>query len=310
MNDSSEISARWLLLIHEVPPRPDYLRVRVRRRLQRIGALPLKATVYVLPRSERAMEDFQWLRQEIVGAGGTATVCAAAWIEGTSDAQLEEQARGARDVEYSSITRSARDAKTLADVARLRRQLGEVVGRDFFGASGRLATERVLAELAERLTTGGTMQEVRTTEADSLPRGTTWVTRQGVHVDRIASAWLIRRFIDADGQFRFVPPDATEHAASEVRFDMFDGEYTHEGERCTFETLLARFGLSDPALRAVAEVVHDIDCKDGKYGRAEVAGIDTVMRGIALAHAHDTARIEAGTPVFEALYASFRAGCA
>jgi hypothetical protein len=310
MNASLESSAqpRWLLLIHGVPPRPDYLRVRVRRRLQRIGAIPLKATVYVLPRSERAMEDFQWLRQEIVSAGGSATVCAAELIEGASDAQLEEQWRAARDADYASITGAARTAATLADVARLRRQLGEVVARDFFGAQGRLSAERVLAELAERFTTGGTMHVARETGADSLPRGSTWVTRQGVHVDRIASAWLIRRFIDADARFRFVPPDSTERAPAEVRFDMFEGEYTHEGDRCTFETLLARFALDDPALGAVAEVVHDIDCKDGKYGRAEVAGIDRIVRGIALAHAEDAARIDAGTPVFEALYASFRAG--
>src|SRR5260370_1271318 len=125
-------------------------------------------------------------------------------------------------------------------------------------------------------------------------KGRTWVTRSGVHVDRIASAWLIRRFIDPDARFRFVAPEEHQPAPGELRFDMFEAEYTHEGDRCTFETLLARFGLVDPALSAIAELVHDIDCKDGKFARGETAGVERGIAGIVRRHASDAARVEHG----------------
>ena len=125
-------------------------------------------------------------------------------------------------------------------------------------------------------------------------------------VDRIASAWLIRTRIDPEARFRFVSPDGYEPAAGELRFDMFEGEYTHEGDRCTFEVLLQRFAIDDPALQAIGEVVHDVDCKDGKFGRPEADGVAAAVQGIALTHASDEARIEAGAALFAGLYARVR----
>jgi len=133
-------------------------------------------------------------------------------------------------------------------------------------------------------------------------RGGVWVTRPDVHVDRIASAWLIKRFIDPKA--RFVFGAAREGAVS---FDMFEGEYTHEGDRCTFETLLQRFGLDrDDALRAIAEMVHDLDVKDGKFGREETPGFQRMIGGIVKRHARDEARIERGTELLNDLYESLR----
>jgi hypothetical protein len=134
-------------------------------------------------------------------------------------------------------------------------------------------------------------------------RGRTWVTRQGIFVDRIASAWLIRRFIDPDARFTFVAPQGYVPAPGELRFDMFQAEYTHEGDRCTFETLLRRFALDDPALVPIAEIVHDIDLKDGKFGREDALGIERVLAGIAAAHADDATRLEHGAALFDGLYA-------
>jgi hypothetical protein len=293
-----------------VAPKPDYIRVKVRRRLQRMGAVALKRTVYVLPRSEQAFEDFQWLRREIVHEGGQAVLCAAGFLEGATDAEIEALFRSERDAEYLALAEAARDAAhaTEADLDRLRRQLAEVCERDFFGGPARVGAERALAELATRVRGAGERAEQVPAAPLAAPRGAVWVTRQGVHVDRMATAWLIRRFIDPRARFKFVPATGYEPAAGELRFDMFEGEFTHEGDRCTFETLLARFALDDPALRAVADVVHDLDCKDDKFGREEAAGIATVVRGIALAHADDPARIRAAEGVFEGLYAHFRAG--
>ena len=114
-------------------------------------------------------------------------------------------------------------------------------------------------------------------------RDRTWVTRQGVYVDRIASAWLIRRFIDPQARFKFVSGKGYRPQAGELRFDMFEAEFTHEGDKCTFEVLLERGALKDPALRAIAEIIHDIDLKDDKFGRTEVAGIRTLVEGISIA---------------------------
>jgi len=132
-----------------------------------------------------------------------------------------------------------------------------------------------------------------------------WVTRRGVHVDRIASAWLISRFVDHKARFRFVGEQPYQPKANEVRFDMFEGEYTHEGDRCTFETLIARFELTQPGLQALAEMVHDIDLADGKFGRAETAGLERLIDGITRAHVDDDERIAHGSILFDDFLRSF-----
>lgn len=135
-------------------------------------------------------------------------------------------------------------------------------------------------------------------------RGRTWVTRSGIKVDRMASAWLVRRFIDPAATFKFVPAKAYQPAPGELRFDMSEAEFTHEGELCTFEVLVQRFALTDPALRVVAEIVHDLDLKDARYGREEAPGIGQLVAGIVAAHADDEARLARGAALFDDLYAA------
>jgi hypothetical protein len=310
MDDSIESSQRWLLLIHQVPPKPDYLRVKTRRRLQRLGAIALKNTVYVLPNRAETAEDFEWLRGEIVADGGDATVCGASLVGGLSDAQLEALFRAEREVDYAEIARAARSAASSnespaarVDVVRLQRRLDEVGKTDFFAAAGRADAVRAIGELEAQVAGATARAETRGADGDVI-RGRTWVTREGVFVDRIASAWLIRRFIDPAAAFKFVPGKSYRPQAGELRFDMFQAEYTHEGERCTFETLLTRFGHSDdPALQAIAEIVHDIDLKDERFGRPEAAGVALVLGGIARAHVRDADRVRHGAAIFDGLYA-------
>jgi hypothetical protein len=277
---------RWLLFIHQLPPKPDYLRVKVRRRLQRIGAVPLKNSVYLLPNRAECREDFEWLLREVMAEGGEATVCAAAMVGGTTDDELESAFRQERDAEYAQIEA---EAKSSGAQDRLRRKLEGVMRNDFFGASRRAAAERAVTGTGEQAEAGGS----------------TWVTRSGVFVDRIASAWLIRRFIDPAARFRFVAEHDPVHPG-ELRFDMFGGEYTHEGDRCTFETLLHRFALSDGALGAIGEIVHDIDLKEERYRRPETSGIESVLKGIALGTSDDGERLERGFSLFDGLYARLR----
>jgi hypothetical protein len=192
-------------------------------------------------------------------------------------------------------------------LAKLRRRLAEVVEIDFFGANGRDAVEGLLSGIESRLTEAvETENEEETMPAEpEKPHGRTWVTRRGVHVDRIASAWLICRFIDPEARFKFVSDKGYVPEPGEIRFDMFEAEYTHEGDHCTFEVLLARLCLPEPALQAIAEIVHDIDLKDGKFGREEAAGIKTLIAGIAAATDDDSRRLERGATVFEDLYKYF-----
>src|ERR671930_1868166 len=126
-------------------------------------------------------------------------------------------------------------------------------------------------------------------------RGRTWVTRTGIKIDRMASAWLIRKFIDPQARFKFVPAKGYAPLEGELRFDMFEAEFTHEGDLCTFEVLVARLGLDDRALVPIAQIVHDIDLKDSKFDRPETAGIDRLIAGIAMGHRDDESRLERGS---------------
>src|SRR5262249_21658354 len=155
----------------------------------------------------------------------------------------------------------ARKAEIATEHEKLRRRLDEIVDIDFLGAPGREAAAAVLASLNERLkVTRATRPEPTDVLRREEYQGRTWVTRKGIHVDRMASAWLIRRFIDDRPQFKFVPAKGYRPAAGELRFDMFEAEFTHEGDACTFEVLVQRFGLSkDAGLAELAELVHEVD---------------------------------------------------
>jgi hypothetical protein len=314
--------ARWLVLIHQIPPQPSYLRVKVGRRLQALGAVAVKNSVYVLPLSDQALEDFQWVRREIVSGGGDASVCEARFVEGLSDTSVESLFNAAREADYAALLVEARKLHVRATrkgkgkvtgtpkvqiepaLLKLRKRLSEIVDVDFFAASGRDTVEGLLAAIESSLRAPRTDLELNRTAPSEL-RGRTWVTRTGVHVDRMASAWLIRRFIDPEARFRFV---GGQHrpGPGELRFDMFEGEFTHEGDLCTFEVLLRRFGLADPALVRVGEIIHDIDLKDARFERPETAGIDHLIAGIAMRHKDDDSRIRDGAAAFEALYEFFR----
>jgi len=317
---------RWLLLVHQLPAKPAYLRVKVWRRLQALGAVAVKNAVYALPANEQTQEDFEWVLKEITEGGGEAMICEAQLIDGVSDQEVRSLFTAARDEDYGAIAKEARalaealrqDPNALtqvegrAQLKRLKTKLAQVVAIDFFGANGRETVDGLLTGLEAKLTEG---TAVETSESGGAAHRTaalahlkdrTWVTRQGVHVDRIACAWLIRRFIDPGARFKFVSGKGYAPSSGELRFDMFEAEFTHEGDRCSFEVLLGHAGLTDPALQAIAEIVHDIDLKDGKFGRDEAGGIKALIAGLAMAHRRDEERLTRGAAIFDDLYEHFR----
>ncbi len=310
---------RWLLLVHQIPPRPHYLRVKVARHLRRVGAVPVKNTVYVLPRSEESREAFEWVLREVTAGGGEATVCEVSFLQGVNDAEVRRLFCEARDSDYREVSvdaeallrgapRSAKGieaerTKLTAECARLERRIAEIAAVDFFEAPAAAEARRSVDRLKARLASPDPA-EPAARGPRSRPRAATWVTRTGVHIDRMASAWLIRRFIDPRARFRFVPARGYQPKRGELRFDMFEAEFTHEGDRCTFEVLLDRFGLSDPGLRALGQIVHDIDLHDSRFGRPETPGVERIVAGIALQERFDEGRIARATAVFEALHAA------
>jgi hypothetical protein len=317
MQDSE---GRWLLLIHQIPPKPDYFRVKIWRRLQRLGAVAIKNSVYVLPKSEQTQEDFQWVLREIVEGGGDATLCEARFVDGLSDSEVEGLFQTARSADYDEIAVEARrlaaipvpkskikddrSAQIETDLAKLKRRLAEVVAIDFFGGRGREVVDGLISGIEGRVyenRSGARPVKSKTSPLSEL-KDKTWVTRKGIYVDRIASAWFVRRFVDPDARFKFVPAKGYKPLSGEIRFDMFEAEFTHEGDRCTLEILIYCTGINDPALVRIAEIVHDIDLKDQKFGRQETPGIEQVIAGIAMAHKDDETRLARGSAVFDDLY--------
>ncbi len=314
-------TTKWLLLIHQIPPKPDYFRVKIWRRLQKVGAVAIKQSVYVLPVNKQSYEDLHWIVKEITEGGGTASLSKTVFLEGLSNTQIEALFQAARDADYEKIVVDGRfflndsteassdlDAFILRkkrELSRLRNRYREVAGIDFFDAPGREAADRILAECDALL------YETKSTFSAGVPgkpkkmRGRTWVTRKGIYVDRIACGWLIRRFIDPKGRLKFVADEGYKPCADEVRFDMFEGEFTHIGENCTFEVLVESFGLGSVPITAIAEIVHDIDLKDKKFGRPEVGGIQAVFSGIAATCSNDQARLDQGSMILDQVYASY-----
>lgn len=308
---------RWLLLAHQLPTRPSKARVKTWRRLQQIGAVPAKGSVYVLPNREQCREDFEWMRTEIVALGGEATVFAAEALSGGDD-EIVAALQGARDTDYQVLTReagrfaAASRAKRASvarsgqprTVRRLRERLGEIERIDFFGAPAGPNAVRAIAALEQKA--AGPERAPAGARPPLDTRGfqnRRWVTRPRPGVDRMACAWLIRRCIDPRAVFAFVE----KAAATDVPFDMYAGEFSHEGPLCTFEVLVRRFAIADAAVARVGQIVHDLDMKERRYAPPEAPAVARLIEGLQELHADDHALLQHGIDMFEALGRSFAA---
>lgn len=290
---------RWLALAYSLSDPSSSRRVAVWRRLRQLGSVSPAGSVHLLPDGDEAREAFGWLAQEIRDGGGQALVMEVERLEDSERAVVIEAFRAARDEDYKKVTEEAEALALAPDSARLeklRRRFDEVSRIDFYAAP---EGPRAAAALA-RLASDSEIPEVP--EADpSHYRGRTWATRPRPHVDRLASAWLIRRFIDPEAAIRYGEP-----REGEVSFDLPGAEFGHRGNLCTFETLLGTFGLDDPALRALAAIVHEIDLRDGKSSAPEIAGIDGILRGWLTAGWPDEELERHGIALFEGLYQSLQ----
>jgi hypothetical protein len=285
--------------------------------MRQLGAVAVKSSVYALPNRPEAREDFEWVRAEIVAGGGQATVFQASTIDTISGDDLREAFRRDRDEDYRSLIRAVEkimraagarrrpDPRALPKAARLwRDRLAEVEALDYFAAHGRDAA-RAAVDRLEALSAGSRTAAAATSGNDAIDPAAfqrrRWLTRHRPGIDRMASAWLIRRFIDPHAVFAFARPDAPREPGV-VTFDMFEGDFTHDGDRCTFEVLCARFGVDEARVRDLAELVHDLDLKDARFGRPEAAILGVLVEGLRQLHQKDDELLEQGISLFDALY--------
>jgi len=313
---------RWLVFAYQLPARPSNGRVKTWRRLQQVGAVPVKNSVYVLPNTAQAMEDFEWLRTEVGAFGGQASIFEASSINGVEERQIIEHFRKARTGDFGKLNKDIKAMRTrrrqsprpdehgLRAVRALRDRYEQLRRHDFFSAPGGAEAEAALIELdagARRPVTG----LVETPTLGHLDireyQHRTWVTRPRPGVDRFSSAWLIRRFIDRGAQFVFAT--SAERVPEAIPFDMYQsGGFRHEGDRCTFEVLQERFGINDACVRRLGEIVHDLDLKDDRFRSPHAPTIGNLVEGLRASIPDDAGLLAQGIMLFEALYLSFQPG--
>lgn len=316
-----QTARNWWVFAFHLPSEAAYARVKVWRRLQNIGAAAFKNALYLLPATPDALEDLEWTLREVYQAGGGGVVFVASAVQGLSDADLTALFDAPREAEYRELAdevqrylatlEGRRSRPTAADVAaqlvRYRHRLVGIEAIDFFQANGREHVHALLRALEPQVIEPGTQAEETAMDTNPLATlsGRTWVTRANVQVDRMASAWLIKRSIDPTARFKFVTDRHYRPGPDEVRFDMYEAEYTHDAERCTFEVLLDLLERPDPALRRIAEIVHELDLRDHKYQWEETAGVKQLLGGLVANHPRDEDRLDRAGLFFDDLYQGF-----
>ena len=297
----------WLLLLLRLPATHKAVRVAIWRKLKKSGAIQIQTSTYILPDEPARYESFQWLTQEIRSAGGDATLVRAREIEGLPNEKLIELFNAARAKEYRALNellrafshrRKARTSPTFADkLDRVRKQFREIRQTDFFNCPRAQDVEMLLRKMEATQPVGAAVPKVVARDY----RGKTWVTRPRPEIDRVGSAWLIRKFIDPNAKFIFAKKILADRRA--VSFDMLDGEFSHQGDDCTFETLVKRFRIQNKVVREIGEMIHDADLDDDKFERNECIGIDRVLKGWAKEGVSDQEILRRGLQCFDALHA-------
>src|SRR5262245_46751766 len=304
----------WLLLLYLLPSKAADARVQAWRRLQRIGAVSLKNSAYVLPNSSEAREDFEWIKNEVVESGGEAVVLIARAPDQTTHEELVNALQLARRKDFEDLAADAtalvkrlgsKDAKRTRRqitqrVRRLRERFDETVRQDFFAAPERERVAGLLRQLEQQMGRG---TQVSPSSEKAVKtggyRGKRWLTRPRPGVDRMSSAWLIQRFVDRDATFVF---GETAAVADAIPFDTFQAEFGHHGSNCTFETLCERFAIDDSRVRYIGRIVHDLDLKEKKYGEVETETVGRLVEGLRQTHTGDQRLLRSGMDMFEALF--------
>jgi hypothetical protein len=305
------MSDAWILLLYALPNGKGSQRVALWRQLRRYGCLALNTSAYILPDRPSCHEHLQWLAKQILDGGGEATVSKVLVIEGLDDQEIQKRFNAQRNAEYVELLKEASalrkrkgpPAALLRKFDRLKHQAKQAREIDYFGASKGRDLDEVLRQLEEELRGKPQKDTAPILEAKHYFKRV-WITRPNPEIDRCASAWLIRKFIDPKATFQFAAQKPRRGTA--VTFDMLDADFTHQGDSCTFETLCLRFAISDPIISQIAEMVHDADLEDEKFDRKEAVGIDLMLKGLAQMKKSSDEILAAGISAVEALFHAFK----
>jgi len=319
-------SQEWLLIFYSVPSHPVSNRMMIWRKLAKAGAVQLKGAVYILPSTEEHEEFLQWLIGEVKTMGGDGAFVRTAEIRTMTDADIRRLFTTQADKEYRRLEKaldvlerkiqsirkgmkSDEDKRLAAEAAKFSKEFEEVGKRDYFSSpTGQAMRKRLQALDADLRETG----EKAPLAAGSIVarrlldyQRKKWATRKNPFVDRMASAWLIKRFIDPKALFVFIDErDVASLDNTAQTFDMRGAAFTHVGDLCTFEVLVKSFRIKDKAVKKIAEIVHDLDVKDDKYGKPEASGVEEILAGIRKTAKSDADGLERGMAAFEMLYQS------
>lgn len=315
--DACPDTAKWLLLIVSLPTQGATARMRIWRALKAMGCVALRDGAYLLPEDGSRRNALQELADECMREGGSA------WLMAVAPANIADA--GAypqlfdRSTEYATLIKGWKDAAAglpsqgVAELTRLQKKLRRdyeaLVATDFFPGEASLEAEAAWIDFNRRIDGVLSPDEPHETEGQ-IPRlsiadyqGRVWATRRRLWVDRVASAWLIRRFIDSDARFQWLAK-TSDCPRSALGFDFDGAAFTHVGERVTFETLLASFGLEgDPALMRMGAMVRSLDMGAGSV--AEGAGFEAVLAGARERLPDDDALLAEIGSVLDSLYSHF-----
>ena len=321
----------WILLIHQIAQNAPNLRVKVWRILKKHGAVLFKNAVYILPYAKEHEEIMQWLCKLMKDSGSDASLFITESLDKNQDEEIIKSFHEVCDKEYLTLITACDDVlKKIEQVEgtegisdsvsyELKKRLSEIIKTtediariDFFHAPQKERVSQKIQLIRQKLEGWAKTTKREASGIHKIYRvkdyvGKKWVTRKDIYIDRMASAWLIRKFIDPKAKFVFLAKSNDKAPNDTIPFDMYGAEFTHHGDDCTFETLIKAFDLKDPALQPIAEIVHDIDLKDNKYGRKEGEGIDQIVFGFRQRLKSDNKLLEKGLEIFDALYQYYSA---
>ena len=293
----------WLLLLHQLPTRPASARIKTWRRLQQLGAIAVRNSAYALPDTPQAREDFEWLKSEIRDMGGHATILSATALDTVTGRELRERFSESRAASYAALREEIESLPARVaprSVASVRQRLSDLTATDPFDSHERKRAESAVARLGEPASVVAAGPVSSRARAGDEYQGRVWVTRPRPGVDRMASAWLVRSFIDPNARFAF----GEKPSGRQIPFDMYDGEFSHHDGLCTFEVMARRFRIDDAAVAHIGRIVHDVDLRDARYGAEQAATVAALVDGLRASYASDEELLERGMGMFEALYRS------
>jgi hypothetical protein len=290
-------SPAWLLFMHQLPTKPESLRVKTWRYLQKIGALQIKNSVYILPLNTHNKKQFEDLANNLAATEGEAFLCESKFTAGIESSLIIKKFNQDRSSRYQELSEEMRQLleifkskkpnesvlmKLDHSIGKIERQLNELKAIDFFSCPEQTSSAKLFESLLKKIEQVSTGKEMTIQKRNICEfKNRTWVTRSNPHVDRLASAWLIQKVVDSKAKFKFVSDQNYKtKKSSEISYDMYFGEFTHIGDRCTFEVLCDSFSLKDQALIILKEIIHDLDLKDTKFNRPETPGISLLLEGI------------------------------